>query len=266
MSVALTVRDVSAVASNGTVLLRDASFELGTGTILAIAGPNGAGKTTLLNLLCGIAAPTQGEILIDGRDLTTMPATERARHIAVVGQQDLPDGRLTLRDYVTLGQIPIQADRSVAEHAEALADILDVTRLTSLADKKMAVLSGGERQRAHIARALAQNPSILFLDEPTNHLDPDAKGRMLSLVASLGITVIMVLHDLVLIPEFATHVALLKDTRLTSFGSARDVLTPDRVGDTFGVPYLEFQHDDRTIAALDIRNTSDPISTRRLQQ
>ncbi len=266
MSVALSVRDVASVASSGTVLLQGASFELEQGAILAIAGPNGSGKTTLLNVLCGINGPTRGEILIGDRNLTTMPAAERARLIAVVGQQDMPDGRLTLREYVTLGQIPIQADRSAAEHAKALDHTLTLTGLMPLATKKMAVLSGGERQRAHIARALAQNPSILFLDEPTNHLDPDAKGRMLSLVAGLGVTVIMVLHDLVLIPEFATHVALLKDTRLTRFGPAGDVLTPDLIEDTFGVPFLQFQHEDRTIAALDIRNTSDPTLNRSLQQ
>ncbi len=266
MSVALSVRDVSSVASSGAILLQDASFELEQEAILAIAGPNGAGKTTLMNMLCGINTPTSGEIRINDRPLSAMPAAERARQIAVVGQQDMPDGRLTLREYVTLGQIPIQSDRSAAAHAKALDRTLDVTALTSLADKKMAVLSGGERQRAHIARALAQEPAILFLDEPTNHLDPDAKGRVLSLVTGLGITVIMVLHDLVLIPEFATHVALLKDTRLTGFGPASDILTPNNVRDTFGVPYLQFQHEDRTVAALDIRNTSDPTQNRSFQQ
>ena len=258
MSAFLTVRDVTCVGAHGKVLLQAASFELGQGGILAIAGPNGAGKTTLLNVLCGITAPTSGEVLIDGRPLSQMPASERARQIAVVGQQDMPDGRLTLRDYVMLGQIPIQSDRSAADHAKALEDTLALTNLTGLANKKMAVLSGGERQRAHIARALAQMPKILFLDEPTNHLDPDAMCRMLSLVAGLGITVIMFLHDLVLIPEFATHAVMLKNTRLTRFGLARDVLTPTRVHDTFGVTYLEFQHDDRTVGALDIRNTSQP--------
>ncbi len=266
MSAALTVCNVSCVASSGAALLRDVSFELEHGAILAIAGPNGAGKTTLLNVLSGINSPTSGEVLIGGRSVHAMPAAERARQIAVVGQQEMPDGRLTLLEYVTLGQIPIQSDHSSAAHAEALDRTLDVTGLTSLADKKMAVLSGGERQRAHIARALAQNPTTLFLDEPTNHLDPDAKGRMLSLVAGLGITVIMVLHDLVLIPVFATDVALLKDTRPTGFGRASDILTPDRVRETFGVQYLQFQHEDRIVAALDIRNTTNPTQNRSFQK
>lgn len=251
----LVVRDVEYYALNGDVLLQETSFALEQGAILAIAGPNGAGKTTLLNLLCGSAELALGEILIGGQSLKQMSAAERARKIAVVSQQEHPDGRLSLYEYVALGQIPIQADRSADEHVGDLTRILELTGLAMLATKKMAVLSGGERQRAHIARALAQSPSLLFLDEPTNHLDPDAKGRMLSLVSELGITVVMILHDLVLIPEFATHVALMKSARLTGFGSVTDVLTAENVQNTFGVDYLCFEHEGRVIPALDIRKS-----------
>ncbi len=240
-------------AANGAVLVQDVAFNLDEGAILAIAGPNGAGKTTLLRLLSGSEAPTGGDVLIGGRNLKQLSATERARMVAVVSQQEQPDGRLFLRDYVALGQIPIQADRSSQAHADDMKRILHLTSLTDLAETRMAVLSGGERQRAHIARALAQNPSLLFLDEPTNHLDPEAKGRMLSLVAELGITVVMIVHDLVMIPEFASHVALINATRLAGFGPVSEVLTPDRVQDIFGVTYLHFAHQGRLIPALDIR-------------
>ncbi|WP_109311106.1 ABC transporter ATP-binding protein [Ruegeria sp. AU67] len=252
----LEARGLEYYALNGDVLLQNINFELNEGATLAIAGPNGAGKTTLLNLLCGGEEIVLGDVLVKGRSLRQLSAMDRARMIAVVSQQESPDGRLFLRDYVALGQIPIRADRSAAEHALELDRILKLTGLVALADKRMAVLSGGERQRAHIARALAQNPSLLFLDEPTNHLDPDAKGRMLSLVAELGITVVMIVHDLVMIPEFATHVALMKSTRLTGFGPVHEVLTPERVRETFGVDFLSFQHEGRMIPALDIRRTT----------
>ncbi|WP_164658469.1 ABC transporter ATP-binding protein [Tropicibacter sp. Alg240-R139] len=252
----LVARNLEYFALNGDVLLQSTSFNLEEGAVLAIAGPNGAGKTTLLNLLCGAADLVLGDVLIKGRNLKQMSAVERASMIAVVSQHELPDGRLTLRDYVALGQIPIRSDRSGRENAEDLTRILQTTGLGHLTNKKMSMLSGGERQRAHIARALAQRPSLLFLDEPTNHLDPDAKGRMLSLVAGLGITVVMIVHDLVLIPEFATHVALMKSTRLTSFGSVEAVLTPEHVRDTFGVDYLSFEHEGRIIPVLDIRKTT----------
>ncbi|MEM6588218.1 MAG: ABC transporter ATP-binding protein [Pseudomonadota bacterium] len=255
----LSVSDVTRRAPSGQVLLESVSFDLNPGAILAIAGPNGAGKTTLLNLMAGLEIPSSGEITIDGRPLGTLKPHERARMIAVVSQQSAPDARLSLRDYVALGQMPIWAEASSTDHERALAHVLEITRLTQIAEKPLGQLSGGERQRAHIARALCQKPQLLFLDEPTNHLDPDAKGRMLSLVAALGITVVMVVHDLVMIPEFASHAALIKDARLTAFGAAGDVLTPQNVQDTFGVTYLLLPHAGRQIPALDIQKTNVPI-------
>ncbi len=253
---ALSAADLRFVAPGGDVLLDGVSFEVAPGAVLAIAGPNGAGKSTLLNLLSGAVETSAGDVQISGASLRNMTAQDRARQIAVVGQQELPDGRLFLRDYVAMGQIPIRADYSAADHATALEDVLALTDLSALAGSRMATLSGGERQRAHIARALAQRPTLLFLDEPTNHLDPDAKGRVLSLVTGLGITVVMIVHDIVMIPEFATHLAFVKAGCLTAFGPVAEVLTPDRVRQTFGVDYLQFTHDGRVFPALDIRKTT----------
>jgi len=255
----LSVRDLGFRATCGATLLQDVSFDLDKGATLAIAGPNGAGKTTLLNLLSGMQEISAGEVRIGGQPLRSLRPDQRARQIAVVSQQSFPDDRLRLRDYVALGQMPIWADQSGADHAKALDRVLSLTRLADRADSQMSHLSGGERQRAHIARALVQKPQLLFLDEPTNHLDPDAKGRMLSLIAALGITVVMIMHDLVMIPEFATHVALMKDARMTAFGPVADVQTRQAVKETFGVDYLVLPHEGRQIPALDIRKTDIPI-------
>lgn len=251
----LSVSALEYYALNGDVLLQDVTFDLPAGAVLAIAGPNGAGKSTLLNLLAGVEPLALGDVWVDGDSLRQLSPQDRARKIAVVSQQELPDGRLTVTDYVALGQMPIWADRSAQDHAVMLDKVLELTDLTALSRKTLSQLSGGERQRAHIARALAQNPVLLFLDEPTNHLDPDAKGRMLSLVTALGITVVMIVHDLVMIPEFASHVALMQNTRLTAFGPVSEVLTPDRVRTTFGVDYLHLPHEGRMIPALDIRKS-----------
>ncbi|MEM6618527.1 MAG: ABC transporter ATP-binding protein [Pseudomonadota bacterium] len=255
---ALSVRDLDYLAPGGAQLLGSVSFDLPAKAVLAIAGPNGAGKSTLLAILSGLLAPTAGAVEIAGVNLAQLSPAARAARIAVVGQSAAPDRRLLLRDYVALGQMPVWAGRSVQEHRADLDRVLQMTRLETLAAHPMAQLSGGEAQRAHIARALAQRPKLLFLDEPTNHLDPDAKGRMLSLVAGLGVTVVMVVHDLVMIPEFATHVALIENARLVGFGPAERVLTPDAVRRTFGVEYLLLPHKDRQVPALDIRKTPTP--------
>ncbi|WP_425038646.1 ABC transporter ATP-binding protein [Primorskyibacter sp. S187A] len=255
----LCSHDLSYHTRAGVELLSGAEFELDPGATLAIAGPNGAGKTTLMRILAGTVAPSAGHVSLDGQDLASLSLEARARQIALVSQHENPDGRLRLRDYVALGQMPIWADYSSAAHAEALDRVLDLAQLRDRADSPMARLSGGERQRAHIARALAQRPKLLLLDEPTNHLDPDAKGRMLSLVSALGITIVMILHDLVLIPEFASHVALMQDGRIMHFGPASEVLTPEAVQQTFGVSYLLLPYEERVIPALDIRKTSVSI-------
>lgn len=251
----LAIRDLSYRAFSGQTVLRDVSFEIERGSVLAIAGPNGAGKSTLLNLITGLTSATGGDIFIDGTNLRNLDAAERARLMAVVSQKSVPDSRLSLRDYVALGQMPIWADYSSKEHAAELNRILSIAGLETLADKSIDKVSGGERQRAHIARALAQKPHLLFLDEPTNHLDPEAKGRVLSLVTALGITVVMVIHDLVMIPEFATHIALMKDTKLTAFGSVSEVQTPAAIQEIFGVDYRLFPEQGRLIPALDIRKS-----------
>ena len=239
----------------GAPLLGDTSFQLDQGKILAIAGPNGAGKTTLLNILSGVQKPTKGHVIIDGLDVCCISDKERAQKIAVVSQQCNPDPRLTLKDYVALGQMPIWSEYAQKEHTRDLKHILELTNLSELSNRSIGKLSGGEKQRAHIARALAQKPQLLFLDEPTNHLDPDAKGRMLSLAANLGVTVVMIIHDLVMIPEFATHVALMKDTHITAYGPVDTVQTPEAVRNTFGVDYWLLNHNGRQIPALDIRKT-----------
>ena len=253
----LSVRNLSFRTASQQVLLQDVSFDLPKASVLAIAGPNGAGKTTLLNLLSGMEEVTQGEVTINGASLRTMPMDVRAHKLAVVAQHAAPDHRLSVQDYVAMGQMPIWSDHAMTDHAQALQEVLEITQLDHLSAKTIAQLSGGELQRAHIARALVQRPELLFLDEPTNHLDPDAKGRMLSLICGLGITVVMVLHDLVLIPEFATHVALMKDARLMAFGPVGEVQTPQSIADAFGVIYRLLPHEGRVIPALDIRKTPE---------
>ena len=249
----LSVQKLGYFALNGDELLRDVSFDLNEGAILAVTGPNGAGKTTLLNLLSGLGELALGDVIFDGQSLRDMTTDDRAHAFAVVSQLETPDPRLRVQDYVALGQIPIRHDCSSEDLKADLDRLLDSIGLTHLAMKPMGQLSGGERQRAHIARALAQKPRVLFLDEPTNHLDPDAKVRMLSLVAALGITVVMILHDLVMIPEFATHVAMLKNGQLAAFGTVEGAMTEDLVRDTFGVSLVHLPHEGRIIPALDLR-------------
>ncbi|MCT4656642.1 MAG: ABC transporter ATP-binding protein [Cohaesibacter sp.] len=245
---------------SGVEILKDITFSIKTGDILAIAGPNGAGKSTLLSIMSGLLKPTAGKVSLMGQELSSLSASERARKIAVVNQHDQTDLRLTIWDYVSLGRLPLRQHAPARRHSEVVAAVLEAANIANFKDKEFGLLSGGERQRAHIARALAQEPALLFLDEPTNHLDPEAKGKILSLISDLGISVVTILHDLALIPLFASHLAVLKSGHLCRFGTVEECLAPDLVRDVFSVDLLTLPHPEqsRSVYALDIpviRNT-----------
>ena len=133
----LKARKLSFCTSAGQVLLRDVSFDLPHGTVLAIAGPNGAGKTTLLNILAGLTEASAGSVSLDGQDINQLPPAQRANLIALVSQQSAPDTRLPLRDYVALGQMPIWAESSKQTHQDDLNRILELTGLQPLAHKSI---------------------------------------------------------------------------------------------------------------------------------
>jgi iron complex transport system ATP-binding protein len=250
----ITAAGVTLATRDGRALVDDVSITVAAGERLAIIGPNGAGKTTLLRILAGIQKPSAGTVSFVGRNLAGMRPAERARSIALVGQTDLPDHRVKLWDYVGLGRVPHSGVRGRVEEWGIIRDALRRTGLEHFRDRSLGTLSGGERQRAQIARALAQEPRLLLLDEPTNHLDPRARGDLLRLVATLDLTVVAVLHDLALVPMFATSVAIMTAGRLLATGSVEAVLTPENIRTVFAVDVLRLRHpaEDRDLTVFDI--------------
>lgn len=253
----LSCRDLAYRADDGKVLVSGACLSLRAGEVLALAGPNGAGKTTLLRLLAGLLPPSAGTVAFFGLPAAALSAADRARRVAFVGQLEAPDHRLSVAEYVALGRIPHQRCATPLDHRRAVADALAAVGLRDMHAAALGRLSGGERQRAAIARALCQEPEILFLDEPTNHLDPKAKGELLTLVAGLGVTTVCVLHDLTLIPGLASHTALLDNARVIAAGPTAETLTREAVKTVFGVDYLKLDHPEkaRTVPALDLSIT-----------
>jgi iron complex transport system ATP-binding protein len=252
--VALELSNVSYRVRGAGTLVEKLSLHVHDGEILVIAGPNGAGKSTLIRMIAGLSAPSGGEILLGGRAYSRIGITERARSIAYVGQSDDTDARLTVAQYVALGNLPHRGANGARAAIDATCSALALAGLDALRERRMGDISGGERQRAKIARAVCQKPTILVLDEPTNHLDPSARGELLSLVSGLGITVIAALHDLTLIEAFASHVALIRAGALVAYGHPADVLTSAQVRDVFSVDMHRLPHpsEPRHISVLDI--------------
>lgn len=199
----------------------------------ALLGPNGSGKTTFIRLASGSIRPTEGTIRLFERDLLSLPARERARRVAVVPQHANPAFEFSVLQMALLGRSPhqgllgLESDRDLEIARAALAEA-DVAHLES---RPYHALSGGERQRVLLARALAQEASLLLLDEPTAFLDLrhrlaayEILGR---LVRDRGITVVLVSHDVNLAARYCHRLVLLRRGEVAADGAPEDVLRPE---------------------------------------
>jgi iron complex transport system ATP-binding protein len=211
-------------------LLRDINFKVSNKEIVGVIGPNGSGKTTLLRGMSRALKPKSGIVTLEGKDIWKMSFKELAKKAAVLAQGTNP-APMSVEEFVLLGRIPHlkklqffegKNDFTIAEECLRLTDTL------ALKNHLMTQISGGERQLVFIARALAQQPKLLLLDEPTTHLDISHQVRILDLIKrlnrSLGLTVIMVLHDLNLAAEYCQRLILLNNGRIFREGVTDDVI------------------------------------------
>lgn len=224
----------------GTRVLHNLAFTLPTGSFAAVVGPNGAGKTTLLRAIAGIQSGTVGTTYWHGTNILSTKPRWRARKVAFVEQDTHTENNVTVEQVVALGRIPHRPFLSfgVSEYDKAVETALEMTRLTALAQRKYASLSGGQRQRVHLARAIAQQPELLILDEPTNHLDPKIQLSTFQLLQHLqqrGVTIVMAIHDLSLALAYCSHVIIVQEGQVHSFGETEDVLTESTILDVYGV-------------------------------
>ena len=225
------------VELGGRRVLHDVDLDVGAGRILGLLGPNGSGKSTLLRTLFTGRRPHSGRVSIDGVDVASFAPRALARTVAVMLQDAPSEFDLTVRETVMVGRSPHRPpfSRDTAEDHRIVTDALRTADVLDLEDRLVRRLSGGQRQRVMLARALAQQGTILVLDEPTNHLDIAHQLELMRVVSGLGTTVIAALHDLNIAAAFCDEVAVLDEGRLAAVGPPRDVLTPELVDDVFHV-------------------------------
>jgi len=225
-------------------VLDGVSFTVRQGEFFIIIGPNGSGKTTLMKLLAGIETPQSGRIALMNRPLSQYHRRNLARTIAFVPQTISGDFPFTVREVVLLGRSPHQGLLGMVSRRDAdmARQALAFTGVDHLADRKMHQLSGGERQRVFIARAICQEPAVLFLDEPTASLDIAHQGRVMDLMEQLkyekGTTIVMVSHDVNLAAMYGDSLLLLKNGKVVSMGNPGDVLTYRTLENAYGCPLL----------------------------
>jgi iron complex transport system ATP-binding protein len=221
-------------------VLHDLSLRVAAGEVVALIGPNGAGKSTVLRTVSGVLRPARGRALLGARELASMRARDIAREIASVPQDGIVPPGLVVREMVGLGRTPYLRPLLGATKADrhAVAWAMEVAGVNGLADRFVDELSGGERQRVVLARALAQQPSVLLLDEPTANLDLHHQVAMLELVRGLsrehGLAVLAAVHDLQLAALYCDRLVLLQQGRVLSEGPPERVLTEPLLWEAFG--------------------------------
>lgn len=236
----LQVEEVTLGYGERTVV-HDLSLLLPAGRITAIVGANACGKSTLLRAMSRLLAPSEGRVLLDGKDLHRMATKEVARILGLLPQTPIAPEGIVVGDLVARGRHPHQRlmARWSAEDEAAVARALELTATVDLVDRSVDELSGGQRQRVWIAMALAQDTEILLLDEPTTFLDVSHQIDVLDLLTDLnrvhGTTIAMVLHDLNLAARYADHLVAVCGGRLHAAGDPAEVLTAAVVREVFGM-------------------------------
>ena len=234
---------------------RGVSFTLAPGESLAVLGGNGAGKTTLLRTLLGLLPPLAGDVAIDGVSLASLPANARAMQIAYVPQQDTPSYAFTVREAVLMGRAArlgaFGAPRS-RDYAAA-ADALAALGVEALGERAITEISGGERQLVMIARALAQEASILVLDEPTASLDFGNRLRVLRELDRLrtrGMTILFSTHEPDQALAHADRALLLCGGRQLVLDAVERALTAENIERLYGTPVRLTRIDARRYACV----------------
>lgn len=214
-----------------TVVHRDLDLDVHRGEILCIVGGSGSGKTTLLRQMIGLERPARGTVRIFGQAMDIADASQLAairNRWGMLFQQGALFSALTVFENIAL---PLRELRTLPD--EVIADLvmlkLDMVRLSPDDAYKMpADLSGGMVKRVALARALAMEPELLFLDEPTAGLDPESCESFVELIhtlqRALGLTIVMVTHDLDTLFELATRVAVLADQRVIAVAPVKEVI------------------------------------------
>jgi len=221
---------------NGQLGVEGITLDIPEGSFTALLGPSGCGKSTTLRLLAGLELPDEGQILIDGNDVTTSAASDR--NLSMVFQSYALFPHLSVAENVMFGLKVRRVPK--AERLEKLHRALEITGLLGYEDRKPGELSGGQRQRVALARAIVAGQRLCLMDEPLSNLDAKLRNAVRKdikkLQRDLGITVVYVTHDQTEAMSMADTVVLMKDGHIQQVGSPEDLYS--RPNNTFVAEFV----------------------------
>ncbi|MBN1265553.1 MAG: ATP-binding cassette domain-containing protein [Anaerolineales bacterium] len=221
-------------------VLQDISFHLEPGELLFVLGRNGSGKTTLLSCLNGIFTPSAGEVILDGKDIASYRAVDRARRIGLIPQLHTPTFAYSVREIVLMGRSPHLSlfGAPGLEDMAIVDEALETVGLVDLQHRPYTQLSGGEQQLVLIARGLAQKCNILLMDEPSAHLDLSNQYQVLEMIDQLakqGLSFIISSHSPNNALAYAKRVLLLQNGRVMAYGELEETLTEPLLSAAYGL-------------------------------
>ncbi|QUM82050.1 ATP-binding cassette domain-containing protein [Moritella sp. 5] len=241
--------------------LIDASFEIGgkpilhstnlvftKGKVTTLLGHNGCGKSTLIKLLSRQNSPTQGRVLFDDQAVHHLSHQDFALNVAYLPQHPPITDGVTVRELVCFGRYPWKGafGRYSKQDHQLVDDAIEKVGLSTFSDRFVATLSGGERQRAWVAMLLAQQSQCILLDEPTSALDVAHQYELLALIRNLnetlGLTVIMVLHDINMAAKFSDQLIALHSGKVIAQGTPSELMTPAILQKIYGMELALFAH------------------------
>ncbi|PHR25230.1 MAG: spermidine/putrescine ABC transporter ATP-binding protein [Desulfotalea sp.] len=233
------------IGYNNQVVLANLNLTVNDGEILSLLGPSGVGKTTLLKTIAGLTPPIEGNIAIEGKDITHVPANKR--DTVLLFQKPLLFPFLSVLDNIGFG---LRMQRMDPQQIKAkTVAVMERTEISDLGAKKTDELSGGQQQRVALARALVLEPSILLMDEPFSSLDADLRQKMQALLRTLqqetGITMLFVTHDQSEAFSISDRIALLIDKKIEQIDTPERLFTfpkTPNVAHFFGNPNIISGH------------------------
>jgi putrescine transport system ATP-binding protein len=208
---------------DGYKAVNNVSLEIAKGEIFALLGSSGCGKSTLLRMLAGFETPTEGRIVLAGRDLATLPPYQRPMNMMFQSYALFP--HLTVWDNIAFGlrRDGLPKDQ-VADRVEAM---LKLVQLGKFAKRKPHQLSGGQQQRVALARSLAKQPQLLLLDEPLGALDKklreETQIELVNIIEQVGVTCVMVTHDQEEAMTMASRIAIMSEGRFLQVGAPNEI-------------------------------------------
>lgn len=229
------------LAYDSAAIIRNLNLAIPAGKTTVLVGANGCGKSTLLRGLTRLLKPKSGQVYLDGKAIAKLKAKTIAKKMGMLPQSPVAPEGLTVRDLVAMGRYPYQSwlQQWSSEDELQVAEALEITTMTELADRPLDSLSGGQRQRAWIAMVLAQDTDILLLDEPTTFLDLSHQVDLLDLLdelqSSKGKTIVMILHDLNLSCRYADYLVAVQQGKVYATGTPKQVMTEQTVKDVFNL-------------------------------